>query len=103
MNSPMLKLHSVSVNCSFLSIYESMLSIAAIHVTSQINYKYLGISQKEAYEEIEKTSYATDQTFRIGLSYGVSEFEIWDSKEAGGYANFSMDDLQRWKDIIENY
>jgi hypothetical protein len=44
----------------------------------------------------------TDQAFRVGLSYGVSEFEIWDSREAGGYADFTTEDLQRWKDIIEN-
>ncbi len=42
----------------------------------------------------------TDQTFKIGLSYGVSEFEIWDSRDAGGYADFDMDDLQRWKSMI---
>ena len=45
----------------------------------------------------------TDQTFRVGLNYGVSEFEIWDSKEVGGPANFDIDDLHRWKEIIENY
>jgi len=44
----------------------------------------------------------TDQTFKIGLKYGVSEFEIWDSKEAGGYADFTMDDLKHWQSIIEN-
>jgi len=44
----------------------------------------------------------TDQAFRVGLSYGVSEFEIWDSLEAGGYADFTAEDLQRWKDIIED-
>jgi len=37
----------------------------------------------------------TDQTFRVGLSYGVSEFEIWDSIESGGPANFVIDDLMR--------
>ncbi len=42
----------------------------------------------------------TDQTFRVGLSYGISEFEIWDSRDAGGYADFDMDDLQRWKSMI---
>ncbi len=41
----------------------------------------------------------TDQTFRVGLNYGVSEFEIWDSQEAGGYANFTINDLKRWKNI----
>jgi len=45
----------------------------------------------------------TDQTFKVGLSYGVSEFEIWDSKEAGGYAYYNDDDLHRWKGIIDNY
>jgi hypothetical protein len=44
----------------------------------------------------------TDQTFRVGLSFGVSEFEIWDSRAAGGYADFNMNDLQRWKEIINN-
>ncbi len=44
----------------------------------------------------------TDQTFRVGLSYGVSEFEIWDSREAGGYADFNSNDLLRWGKIINN-
>jgi len=44
----------------------------------------------------------TDQTFNIGLSYGVSEFEIWDSIESGGHADFTMDDLIRWKNIIDH-
>lgn len=42
----------------------------------------------------------SDETFRIGLQYGVSEFEIWDSRDAGGFADFGMNDLQRWKNII---
>ncbi len=42
----------------------------------------------------------TDQSFRIGLNYGVTEFEIWDSTAAGGYANYTLSDLQRWKDLI---
>ena len=44
----------------------------------------------------------TDQTFRVGLQYGVSEFEIWDSREAGGYADFTLNDLIRWKNIIQH-
>ena len=44
----------------------------------------------------------TDQSFIIGLSYNISEFEIWDSVEAGGYADFSSMDLERWKNMIDN-
>ncbi len=44
----------------------------------------------------------TDQSFIIGLSYNISEFEIWDSIEAGGYADFSIKDLERWKNMINN-
>jgi hypothetical protein len=44
----------------------------------------------------------TDQSFIIGLNYGVSAFEIWDSQEAGGYADFNLNDLQRWKSLIDN-
>ncbi len=44
----------------------------------------------------------SDQTFEVGLSYGVTEFEIWDSQSAGGYAHFDTNDLLRWKSIIEN-
>ncbi len=44
----------------------------------------------------------TDQTFRVGVNYGVKEYEIWDSRSAGGYADFNLDDLQRWKSIINN-
>ena len=45
----------------------------------------------------------TDQSFVVGLSYGVSEFEIWDSVAAGGYADFDITDLQRWKNMINNH
>jgi hypothetical protein len=45
----------------------------------------------------------TDLTFKVGLSYGVSEFEIWDSKECGGPADFNIDDLIRWNKIIKNH
>ena len=45
----------------------------------------------------------TDQTFRVGLSYEVSEFEIWDSMESGGPADFNIDDLKRWEKILENH
>jgi len=44
----------------------------------------------------------SDQTIRLGKNYGVSEFEIWDSRAAGGYADFDLSDLQRWKAIINN-
>jgi len=42
----------------------------------------------------------TEQTFKVGLSYGVSEFEIWDSQDAGGFGDFNINDLQHWNDII---
>jgi len=45
----------------------------------------------------------TDQSFTIGLNYGVSEFEIWDSIAAGGYADFDTADLQRWNNMIDNH
>ncbi len=41
-----------------------------------------------------------DQTFRVGLNYGITEFEIWDSRDAGGYADYTMDDLYRWEEMI---
>ncbi len=44
----------------------------------------------------------SDNIFYTGLNYGVSEFEIWDSKDAEGYADFSINDLERWKKIINN-
>jgi len=44
----------------------------------------------------------TEQTFKVGLQYGVSEFEIWDSRNAGGYANFDINDLKYWESIINN-
>jgi hypothetical protein len=44
----------------------------------------------------------TDESFRVGISYGVSEFEIWDSIETGGYANFNINDLKRWQNLITN-
>ncbi len=43
----------------------------------------------------------TDQSFNIGLKYNISEFEIWDSVEAGGYADFSSIDLERWENMIK--
>ncbi len=45
----------------------------------------------------------TDKSFITGLNYNISEFEIWDSVEAGGYADFSSKDLQRWKNMINNH
>lgn len=45
----------------------------------------------------------TDQSFMIGLNYGVSEFEIWDSVAAGGYADFNSEDLQHWNNMINNH
>ncbi len=45
----------------------------------------------------------TDQSFTIGLNYGVSEFEIWDSQAAGGYADFNTADLQRWNNMINSH
>jgi len=44
----------------------------------------------------------TDKTIETGIKYGVTEFEIWVSKEAGGYANFTQNDLERWSKIIQN-
>ncbi len=43
-----------------------------------------------------------DATFKTGLKYGVTEFELWVSKAAGGYADFTQDDLNRWKKMIDD-
>ena len=44
----------------------------------------------------------TDKTIKTGLKYGVTEFEIWVSKEAGGYADYSKADLERWAQMIQS-
>ncbi len=44
----------------------------------------------------------TDKTIKTGLKYDVTEFEIWVSKEAGGYANYSKADLERWAQMIQS-
>ncbi len=44
----------------------------------------------------------TDNTIKLGLEFGVREFEIWDSIEAGGYADFTIEDLERWQKLIED-
>ena len=38
-----------------------------------------------------------DAAVQTALRYGVSELEVWDSKDAGGLAPISMAQLQRWK------
>ncbi len=43
----------------------------------------------------------TDKTIETGIKYGVTEFEIWVSKEAGGYADYNQKDLERWEEIIQ--
>ncbi len=44
----------------------------------------------------------TDKTIKTGLKYDVTEFEIWVSKEAGGYADYSKTDLERWAQMIQS-
>ena len=44
----------------------------------------------------------TDRTIETGLNYGVTEFEIWVSKDAGGYADYSKADLERWAQMIQS-
>lgn len=44
----------------------------------------------------------TDESLQLGLEYGVTLFELWDSKKAGGHSDFDHHDLERWKSFIEN-
>ncbi len=37
-----------------------------------------------------------DAAIRLGLEYGMTEFEVWETKEAGGRADISYDQLKRW-------
>jgi hypothetical protein len=37
-----------------------------------------------------------DATIKLGLEYGMTEFEVWETKEAGGRADISYDTLKRW-------
>ncbi len=43
----------------------------------------------------------TDESIQLGLDHGVTLFELWESKEAGGHADFSQHDLERWKGMID--
>ena len=44
----------------------------------------------------------TDKSIQLGLDHGVTLFELWDSKEAGGHSDFDQHDLVRWKAMIDS-
>ncbi len=37
-----------------------------------------------------------DASFEVGLQYGATEIEIWNTKDAGGSARVSYDQLKKW-------
>ena len=41
-----------------------------------------------------------DAAIRLGLSYGMTEFEVWQTQDAGGRAEISYDDLERWMSLF---
>ncbi len=44
----------------------------------------------------------TDESIQLGIDFGVTLLELWDSKEAGGHSDFNQNDLERWKEMINN-
>ena len=42
-----------------------------------------------------------ENVFNLGLEYGMTEFEVWDTKEAGGLADISYDTLKKWAEILQ--
>ena len=41
-----------------------------------------------------------DAAFNLGLEYGMTEFEVWQTKEAGGRADISYDMLRKWAHLL---
>ena len=42
-----------------------------------------------------------EASVRVGLSYGVTELEIWDTKESGGIAPISYQQLKTWQAALK--
>ena len=41
-----------------------------------------------------------DAAIELGLEYGMTEFEVWETKEAGGEADISYETLKRWESLF---
>lgn len=41
-----------------------------------------------------------DSAIRLGFQYKMTEFEVWDTKEAGGQADISYDMLEKWASLF---
>jgi len=43
-----------------------------------------------------------ERAVTLGLHYGMTEFEMWDTKAAGGYADISYDTLKKWSRTLQS-
>ncbi|AKF24805.1 hypothetical protein YH65_04955 [Sulfurovum lithotrophicum] len=43
-----------------------------------------------------------DNALKLGFEYGMTEFEVWDTKDAGGYAEVSYSTLKRWAHMFQD-
>ncbi|NOY21916.1 MAG: hypothetical protein GXO70_00185 [Acidobacteria bacterium] len=41
-----------------------------------------------------------DSTIKLGFEYGMTEFEVWETIEAGGWADISYDTLKKWASLF---
>ncbi len=41
-----------------------------------------------------------DSAIKLGFKYGMTEFEVWETKDAGGHADISYDDIKGWMQLF---
>ncbi len=42
-----------------------------------------------------------ERALKLGRQYGMTEFEMWDTKDAGGYADISYSTLKKWSKTLQ--